>query len=313
MKNQNLVCDPDSIVLSIIIPCYNEEQNIEEIYKKLHLILTNIKYKYEIIFIDDGSVDETLIKLIGLSQSDKNVRVLELSRNFGHQAAICAGIDYAEGKAVIMMDADLQHPPELIPELIKKWEEGYDIVYTIRKYSNNVSFFKKITSRIFYKLINKFANINIPENSADFRLLDYTVIKEFKKLKEREKFIRGLISWMGFKQCAIEYIASPRFAGNSKYSLLKMIKLALVGITSFSAFPLRIATILGFLISIFSFIYASYALCIWLFLKITIPGWTSVIVTVLFLGGIQLICTGIVGEYLGRVFDETATCKISSP
>jgi len=296
------MCD---ILISIIIPCFNEVENIEELSQRLYVVLNNLKYEYELIFIDDGSTDNTIEKLISLSEKNKRIRIIELSRNFGHQAAICAGIDHAYGKAIIMMDADLQHPPEIIPELVKKWEEGFEVVYTIRNGQENISFLKKCTAKIFYRIINRLSNVSIPENSADFRLIDENVAKYFKKLGEREKFIRGLVSWLGFKQYAIRYNASQRFAGKAKYNIWKMIKFAYIGITSFSAVPLRIATVMGFLFSLLAFIYAGYVIYVWLFLKITVPGWTSVILAVLFIGGIQLLCVGILGEYIGRIFDES--------
>jgi polyisoprenyl-phosphate glycosyltransferase len=292
-------------MITVITPCYNEEHNVEELFLRIKTVFQKINYSYEIIFIDDGSTDNTLNKLITLSQNENNVKVIELSRNFGHQSAICAGLDYARGDAVIMMDADLQHPPELIPTLIEKWEHGCEIVHTIRNDPPGTSIVKKITAKIFYKLINMLAKISIPENSADFRLLDKKVTNHIRLLKEKTKFLRGIVNWVGFKQCAISYDAASRYAGKSKYTLWKMMKFAFDGITSFTAFPLHIATIFGIIVSLFSFFYAAYAIYIRLFVKEALPGWTSVLVSVLFLGGVQLLCLGVIGEYLNRVYKET--------
>jgi len=292
------------IFISIILPCFNEEKNIDEIYSRLVTVMQAVGEKYELVFIDDGSTDNSLAKLADLCSVDSKVRVLEFSRNFGHQAAICAGIDHARGNIVIMMDADLQHPPELIPTMVEKWRQGYDLVYTVRKDPQGTSLFKKITAKIFYKTINLFSKLNIPENSADFRLLDKKVLNELRSLKEKSKFFRGLVNWVGFKQCAIYYDAAPRFTGKSKYSLWKMVKLAFEGITSFSAFPLHVATIFGAFISFFSFFYAVYAIYKKLFTQEALPGWTSILVSLLFLGGIQLLSLGVIGGYLGKVYEE---------
>jgi dolichol-phosphate mannosyltransferase len=290
--------------ISIILPCYNEEDNLDELYSRLSFVMESVGEPYEIIFVDDGSTDNTLNKLIDFCRTEKQCRVFEFSRNFGHQQAISAGLDNAQGDAVIMMDTDLQHPPELIPTLIEKWKEGYEIVYTIRNDPPGTSLFKKMTARIFYKLINTLANVNIPENSADFRLLDKKVVEQLRLMKEKTKFFRGLISWVGFNKCAVYYEASPRHAGKSKYSVWKMIKFAYDGITSFSAFPLHIATALGALVSFFSFLYAVYAIYARFFTNQTLPGWTSVLVAVLFLGGVQLLSLGLIGGYLGKAYEE---------
>lgn len=291
--------------ISIILPCFNEEENMDEIYSRLTSILSKECHNYELIFIDDGSADNTLGKLKALCELDRKVKVLELSRNFGHQAAICAGLDYAQGDAVIMMDADLQHPPELIPTLIEKWKSGYEIVYTIRTDPPGLPQIKKITAKLFYKLINKLANINIPENGADFRLLDRKVVLQLSKMAEKTKFLRGLVNWIGYKQCPVHYTAFPRYAGETKYTLFKMLKFAFDGITSFSAFPLHISTGIGFIVSVLSFIYAVYAIYIRIFTNVTLPGWTSVLVAILFLGGVQLLSLGMIGEYINRIYTET--------
>lgn len=291
--------------ISIIIPCFNEEDNIELLYKKLVSVLNDTGMEFELIYIDDGSTDNSLMKMRNIIDVDSRVRVLEFSRNFGHQSAIFAGLEHADGDAVIMMDADLQHPPELIPKLIEKWKQGFDIVYTVRNDPPDISLFKKLTSNIFYKLINLLAEIHLPANSADFRLFDKKVVLQFRSLTEKSKFLRGLVSWVGFKQCAVFYDAMPRMSGQSKYTLIRMIRFALDGIISFSVFPLRISTFFGLVVSFVSFIYAAYAIYIKLFTHTALPGWTSVLVSVLFLGGVQLLSLGVIGEYLDRIYKET--------
>lgn len=293
------------MLISVIIPCFNEEGNIEPLYTRLVSVLGNLKMDFELIFIDDGSSDNSLNRIKEICDVDNRVKAIELSRNFGHQSAICAGLDYAEGDAVIMMDADLQHPPELIPELAEKWMGGYDIVYTVRNDPSDIPFLKRITSKIFYRIMNLLTEINLPENSADFRLFDRKVVHQFRALTEKAKFFRGLVSWVGFKQCAVSYVPSQRLSGQTKYTFSRMIRFALDGILSFSAFPLRVSMFFGFLVSIISFAYAAYAIFIRLFTNTALPGWTSVLVSVLFLGGIQLLSLGVIGEYLDRIYKES--------
>lgn len=291
--------------ISIVLPVYNEEKTINEMYLRLSAVMADIPAGCEFIFVDDGSSDNSIDRLIALAYRDNRVKIIELSRNFGHQAAICAGLEHARGDAVIMMDADLQHPPELIPLLLEKWQEGNDIVYTVRNSSPDFGFTKRVSAKIFYKIINLLARINIPENSADFRLFDKKVLCQLLRLKERTKFLRGLVSWVGFRQAAVSYDAAPRYAGESKYTPVKMIKFAFDGITSFSTIPLHISTIIGVMVSGVSFSYAVYAVWIKLFTDRAMPGWTSVLVSVLFLGGVQLLSLGIIGEYLNRIYTET--------
>ena len=291
-------------MISIVIPAYNEAGNIKTLTLKLREHLES-KEVFEIIFIDDGSTDSTLDEIKGIMKTENYVKFISFSRNFGHQKAIKAGLDYAKGACAISMDADMQHPPELINRLINKWREGYDVVFTIRKDSINTSFLKRATSELFYKSINKLSDIYIPAGAADFRLLDRIVIDEFKKFKENWIFIRGLVSWLGFRQIGIEYTVQKRYMGRSKYSFSKMIGFAIQGITSFSILPLRIATGLGVLFSISSFIIALYALYTRIFTNETILGWASLLISVLFLGGIQLISLGLIGEYIGKMFIET--------
>ncbi|MGP8215783.1 MAG: glycosyltransferase family 2 protein [Bacteroidia bacterium] len=290
-------------MVSIIIPCYNEEDNIALLYRLINEQLQG--YIYGLIFIDDGSTDNTLHVIRGLSEQNRAVKYLSFSRNFGHQNALKAGIDYANGDCVIMMDADLQHPPGIIPEMIKKWQEGFDIVYTLRKDNDSVSFFKKRTSKLFYRIVNYLSDIKVEDGAADYRLIDRKVADVFKyDFGEYFLFIRGLTSWVGFKQYAITYTPQERHSGKSKYSLFKMIGFALYGITSLSMKPLRLATILGMSVSILSFFYGLYALFASIFTNRTIQGWTSTILTILFIGGIQMFLLGIIGEYLGKLFFE---------
>ncbi|MBI4744684.1 MAG: glycosyltransferase family 2 protein [Actinobacteria bacterium] len=293
-----------NIAYSIVVPVYNEVEVLPELYKRLTQVLNKLDGASEVIFVNDGSKDNSLTLLSELSEKDNRVKVISLSRNFGHQIAITTGIDYAKGQAVIIMDADLQDPPEIIPRLIEGWKNGYDIVYAVREKRKGESFFKKITASLFYKLIRKITNVDIPMDAGDFRLLSRRVVDRLKTFEERNRFVRGLISWMGYKQIGIRFKRDKRFAGKTKYPLRKMLKFAFDGITSFSFVPLQIATYFGFFISFCSFLYAFYVIAIKLLTNKLVPGWTSLIVTVLFLGGIQLITLGIVGEYIGRIYDE---------
>ena len=294
-------------VCSIVIPAFNEEENLERISKKIvdTLIDNNIN-NYEILFIDDGSTDRTLSILEELHQNNQKIKFLSFSRNFGHQAALKAALDNANGDCVISLDCDLQHPPEFIPEMIGKWKnEGYDIVYTIRKDNKKSPFFKRISSRFFYRLLNYFSEITVEPGSADFRLLDRKVIDVIRQFHESPLFFRGIVPWVGFKQCSIEYVPRERYKGASKYSLIKMLNFALNGIISFSIKPLFFSIYIGILISLLSFCYGIYAVIQKMFFNKTISGWTSLITTILLIGGIQLIILGIIGIYLGKLFMES--------
>lgn len=289
--------------ISIVVPCYNEEGNIEAIYQLIKNELDSL-VNFELIFVDDGSTDLSLMRIVQLSQQDSRVRYISLSRNFGHQNALKAGLDNAMGDCVISLDADLQHPPKLIKEFIEKWQQGFDIVYSIRKDDPELGLLKRLTSKFFYKFVNLFSDTTIQEGTADFRLLDRKVVNVIKSLPENYLFIRGLTSWVGFNQIAIEYYPEKRFSGKSKYSLNRMIHFASSGITSFSTKPLKLSIYLGFTIAMISFIYGLFAIYEAIFTSNVIQGWTSVIVSVLFIGGIQLIMIGILGEYLGKLFME---------
>lgn len=290
--------------ISIIIPAFNESGNLQVITNRLHETLKQSSYTYEILFINDGSRDETQPILEELHRQDQRVNYIELSRNFGHQNALKAGLDMADGDCIISMDCDLQHPPELIPEFLKKWEEGFEIVYTVRQDSKKATRFKRHTSSYYYSMLNTLSEINIEPGTADFRLLDRKVADVFSNFSENEPFIRGLVKWLGFKQFAIEYHPAERFSGKSQYSLRKMLKLALQGITSFSIRPLYTAIYLGFGFSFLSLLYVPYV--IWtLYYGHEVAGWASVIMTIVFFGGLQLIILGIIGIYIGKLFMQS--------
>lgn len=292
--------------ISIVIPAYNEEGNVAMIHQKIKEVFSELNnYDFEIIFVNDGSRDNTQQKLEELSQQFDEVKFIEFSRNFGHQPAVKAGMDQAHGNAVISMDGDLQHPPELIPEMIKKWEEGYDVVLTVRTYPKEISFFKRKTSDFFYKLLSSLSDVNLTKGGgSDFRLLDASAVEVMRQFNEDDLFLRGLTSWMGFKQTAIDFTANERLAGKSSYNLKKMITFAFTGITAFSVKPLYIAAYLGFLFSAISVIgYGIYV--IHSFVSHTeISGWASLIMTIVFFGGLQLIILGIIGIYLGKIFKQ---------
>jgi dolichol-phosphate mannosyltransferase len=293
-----------SETISIVIPCYNEEGNIAMLHKSINNTLP--EYNIEYIFIDDNSNDKTLEIIEELSNTNTNVKYISFSRNFGHQSALRAGYEYSTGACVISMDADLQHPPEVLKLLIDKWNEGFDVVYTIRKDVENVSRFKKTTAFYFYKLINSLSDIEIKQGAADFRLLDRRIVDVLiNDIAEYHLFYRGLISWIGYKQIGIEYIPNMRFSGKSKYSFLKMVSFALDGITSFSIKPLKIAILFGLLLAILSGFYGLYALFMAIFTNETVKGWTSVLVSILFIGGINMILIGIIGEYVGKLYIQS--------
>ncbi len=290
--------------VSVIIPVFNEEGCLSIVAERVVKVIESYS-DYEVLFVDDGSRDNTLAILKELHSVNPKVNFLSFSRNFGHQNALRAGMQHAGGDCIISLDGDLQHPPELITELINKWKDGYDIVYTVRKDERRVPFFKRITARIFYKVMNAISDINFEQGEADFRLLDRNAATELNKLHENAIFFRGMIKWLGFNQTGIEYFPDKRIWGNSKYSRKKMISLAISGVTSFSIKPLRISTIIGISIAILSLIYGFYALYIKFFTYNTIEGWTSVFFMVTFIGGIQLIIIGILGEYIGNIFIES--------
>ena len=293
--------------VSIVIPSFNEESNIEMIAKTIHSVMENLSYHYKIVFVDDGSSDGTLKYLEKLSKEDDKLFYVALSRNFGHQNALKAGVDTVKDSsdAVITMDGDLQHPPELLPQLLQKWEEGYDVVYTLREEDSTLSYFKKKTSKAFYALMNKLSDVKFEPGTADFRLMDKKVVAVFSDFSENELFIRGIINWIGFDQYALQYKPNPRFSGKSKYTLGKMIRFALQGITAFSTRPLHIAIFLGLGLSVFAFVFYIGYVVYSIYFGHVISGWASVITTVVFFGGLNLTVLGIIGIYIGKLFIQS--------
>ena len=293
--------------ISVVIPMYFEEKVVNECYNRTKNVLNKLSsYEYEIIFINDGSQDKTLELLEKIAKNDNNVKVLSFSRNFGHQAAVTAGLKFTTGDAVVIMDEDMQDPPEVIEEMVKLWEEGNEVIYAKRKVREGETKFKLFTAKMFYKMLNSLSDTEIPKDTGDFRLADKKVIEVIKQLPEHNKFLRGLFSWVGFKQIPLEYERKERFAGKTKYPLKKMIKLALDGITSFSTKPLKILGVLGIFSVLISFIILIYALISFAFnLNHLTPGWTSLMVTITFLGGIQLLSIWLISEYVGRIYDES--------
>ncbi len=290
---------------SIVIPLYNEEEVVEECIKRVSAVCGGLDGKYEIIFINDGSTDRTVELTLKACNNNPNIKLISFSRNFGHQIAITAGMDYAKGDAVIVMDADLQDPPEVIPKLINKYDEGYDVVFAVRSERKGETIFKKWTSKVFYRFLRFMCNIDIPVDTGDFRLLSKKVCNVMKSLTERNRYVRGLVSWVGFKQAAVEYVREERFAGETKYPLRKMLKLSMDGITSFSTKPLTMSKNLGFIAAAAGFIYMIIVILNKFAFGKTVAGWASLAVLILLIGGIQLIMLGVVGEYIARIFDES--------
>ncbi len=293
-------------LISVVVPMYFEEEVASICYNRLLKTMDNIKYNYELIFVNDGSTDRTLDILEDIAQKDKRVKVVSFSRNFGHQLAVTAGIDKSKGEAVVLIDADMQDPPELIPQMIELWEKGYHVVYGKRKKRKGESRFKLATAKYFYRILNRLSDVTIPLDTGDFRLMDRKVADVLRSMPEKSRFIRGMVSWAGFKQIPLEYEREKRFAGTTKYPLKKMLKFAFDGIVSFSTKPLKVSQFLGFLaviVALAVFIYTvTYRI---LGGKNLVAGWASIMTTVTFLGGVQLISIGILGEYIGRMYEQS--------
>lgn len=289
--------------ISCVVPAYNEARNIEALLDALHLELGKTGSRFEIIVIDDGSTDATAELVIGRS-ADQTVRLVQLSRNFGKENALTAGIDHASGNVVILLDADLQHPVSVIPEMLKRWREGYDMVYAVQIRRDQMSVMRRLGTRFFYSLLSRLSHIDIPEDAGDFRLLDRKVVEALRSLPERGRFMKGLYSWVGFKKIGVPFSTELRAAGKSKFNLRKLGELALTGITSFSEWPLRIWSMIGAGISLLAFLYASWIVIETLAFGIDVPGWATLSVAVMFFGGVQLLSIGILGEYVGRIFNE---------
>ena len=294
-------------LISVVVPFFNEEGNVAEMLRRtsdvLHRVVLEAGDDYEIVAVNDGSRDGTLATLRAAQLAQPRLVVVDLSRNFGHQIAATAGLETARGDAVILMDGDLQDPPELIERFLAKWREGYDVVYATRRARHGENRFKLLTANVFYRIIRRLTNVDIPVDTGDYRLMSRRVVDALGQTRERHRFLRGLVSWVGFKQTGIEYDRDPRFSGATKYPISKMLRFAFDGITSFSEIPLRFATYLGFVVSAFAFVYTAIVIG-FKFAGLNEPGYTSMMVAILFLGGVQLIGIGILGEYVGRIYDQ---------
>ena len=288
--------------VSTVIPVFNEEGNLASIHQRLSAVMAGLYLEdYQLLFVNDGSNDNSLAIIKGLTAADSHVSYIDLSRNFGHQVAVTAGLDNASGDYVVIIDCDLQDPPELIPEMLQKMAEGNDVVYAQRSSREGESAAKRWTASIFYRIMTRITAVQIPVDTGDFRIVSRRVVEVLRQMPEREKFLRGQIAWMGFNQASVPYVRAARQSGDTGYTYRKMIGFALDGITSFSNFPLKVATISGFIVSFISFVLMIYALWSRFVWKVYEPGWTSLILSVLFIGGIQLIAVGIIGEYIGRI------------
>ena len=287
--------------ISIIIPIYNEENNIHLLHESLTSVVSKISSSYELIFINDGSRDNSLSIVKAIAANDQHVYYINFSRNFGHQIAVSAGLDYCTGNTVAIIDADLQDPPELIQEMHQKMKEGFEVVYAKRKSRDGENFMKKFTAKIFYRTLARITSVEIPVDTGDFRIMDRKIVDVLKHMPEQQKYLRGQIPWIGFRQTYVEYDRKERHAGETGYTYRKMMRFAIDGITSFSTAPLKFATASGFVVSFISFIWILYALYSRFIIKDYVQGWTSIMIAVLFIGGVQLICIGIIGEYISRM------------
>lgn len=304
--NEMNVSRPGNTVdLSVVVPAYNEEDGLAYFCEAVIPVLEGLGKTWELIFVNDGSRDGTLRVLGELHEKHPGIKVLGFSRNFGNQIAISAGLRHASGRAVVIMDADLQHPPEMIPEMMRLWEkEGYDSVYTIRTYGKEIGYFKRTSSLAFTKFLNRVSDFELKEGASDFRLLDRRIVDQLNSMPENSRFLRALISWLGFKEIGIPFTSNPRVAGESKFSFYKLIKLSIDGITGFSVKPLRWILYLGMLTATISMLYAVYVVFETVVFGLVTPGWPSLIIAILFLGGVQLISVGVLGEYIGRIYAE---------
>ena len=289
------------MLLSLIVPLYNEEKNLSLFFERSHKVLESLLIPFEIIFINDGSKDESLALVKSFSKNNDSIRFIDLSRNFGHQIAVSAGLDYAKGDIICIIDADLQDPPELIPVMLDKMKKGYEVVYAKRKNRQGESIFKTWSAKMFYRILSRLTTIEIPLDSGDFRLFDKKVLDVIRQMPEKNKFLRGQIAWAGFEQTYVEYDREARHAGETGYDFRKMLRLALDGITSFSNAPLKLVTYFGVIVSVFAFIATLFVLYSIYVIKSFVPGWGSLLISILFIGGVQMIAIGIIGEYLSRM------------
>ena len=290
--------------LSLVLPIYNEEEVIPELHQRLQEFLKELALDAEVVFVNDGSRDRSMELLREITKDEPRYKVLSFARNFGHQTAITAGVDYARGKAVVVMDADLQDPPAVVLEMVAQWREGYDVVYGKRRTRAGETWFKLFTAKWFYRVFAAMIPIEVPLDTGDFRLMSRRVVLALRELRETHRFVRGMVSWVGFKQTAVLYDRPGRFAGETKYPLRKMLRFAIDGITSFSVLPLRFATYLGMIISLLSVLYAVWAMVAHFFFDATLPGWTATVVLISLLSDVQLLMIGILGEYVGRIYEE---------
>ena len=287
--------------ISVIIPVFNEEKNIQNLYVRLSQVMQDLNVSYELIFVNDGSKDASIGLIKVLSKKNKEVKYIDFSRNFGHQIAVTAGLDKTSGDAVVIIDADLQDPPELIAEMYQKRKEGFDVIYAKRKNREGESFLKLWTAKVFYRILSKMTSISIPVDTGDFRMIDKKIVEVLREMPEKNKYLRGQISWVGFNQTFVEYDRQERLAGATGYTYRKMLHFALDGITAFSDVPLKVVTYFGFIVSVIAFFVAIYALLAKFVWENSVPGWTSLMIAILFIGGIQMIAIGIIGEYLSRM------------
>lgn len=293
------------IELSVVVPCYNEEKGLLEFVKRTDAVLKQLNSKYELILVNDGSRDNTLGVAVELSKSYPNLKVLNLSRNFGHQVAVTAGMDAAMGNAVVLIDADLQDPPELIPQMVEKWREGYDVAYGQRRTREGEKYFKLVTAKLFYRLLKRITKVNIPIDTGDYRLMDRKVVEAMKQLRESHRFIRGLVSWTGFKQTPVLYDRLQRFAGETHYPFHKMFLFSLDAITSFSIIPLRLLTFFGLFIVLFTILFSFIIIAVkFIDPNYYLAGFPTIVLLISFFGGIQLLSLGVIGEYVGRIYEE---------
>ncbi len=293
------------MTVSIIIPCHNESGNIETLYARVCAVMDEAGEPWEMICVNDGSGDDTLLQLIALHHQDRRVRVIDLSRNFGKEAALTAGLDAAQGEAAIPLDADLQDPPELIPELLARWREGFDVVNAVRLSREGESWLKRASAHVFYRIINRMSDVEIPQDTGDFRLLSRPVLDALQALPERRRFMKGLFAWVGFRSTNVYYHRAPRHTGKTTWNYWRLWNLAVEGITSFSQVPLQLAAYLGFVVSLLAFLYAVWLVISTLVYGNPVKGYPSMMVTLLFLGGVQLMALGVIGEYLGRIYEES--------
>ena len=290
--------------LSIVVPVYDEEESLEELVRRLLGVVEGLPgVEGELILVDDGSRDASFPLMVVLAGRDRRVKAVQLSRNFGHQVALTAGIELARGDAVVIMDADLQHPPEVLEQFVRLWREGYDVVYGVMAESAE-GLFKRSTARFYYRFLNRLTTTAMPEAAGDFRLIDRTVVDAFLAMRERDRYLRGMFAWLGFRQTGVEFAAAPRAAGRSKYSVTRMLGLAVDGVLSFSILPLRLVIGIGLVVSLFSFLFGIISAITKVAGVFTVPGWATLVVVTTFIGGIQLIVLGVMGEYLGRVYEE---------